>query len=88
MDRALADVLGVASALARLHVLDRHGRRRGRVFDLRIDWQPGEQRSPVVELIYGRTGWMERVGLAEKHPDSAAWSRVRDLTGQAVQLTD
>jgi hypothetical protein len=88
MDRTLADVLGTATALARLHVHDRQGRQRGRVFDLRVDWSPGDECSPVAELIYGRTGWMERVGLTEKRPDSAAWSRVREVTGQAVEVAD
>ena len=88
MDRAFADVLSLASTLARLHVRDARGRDRGRVFDLRVEWEPGDERSPVVEVIYGRTGWMERVGLVEKQPESAAWLRVREIAGQAVQLAD
>jgi hypothetical protein len=88
MDRPSADVLALASALARLHVRDAQGRDRGRVFDLRVDWVPGDERSVVTEVIYGSTGWMERVGLSEKRPDSAAWSRVRGIDGRVVQLTD
>jgi hypothetical protein len=88
MDRTLAAVLGLASALARWHVHDLQGRRRGRVFDLRVDWSPGDEHSPVAELVYGGTGWMERVGLTDKRAACAPWSRVREVTGQAVRVAD
>lgn len=88
MDRTLAAVLGRATALARWQVHDMQGRRRGRVFDLRVDWSPGDERSPIAELIYGRTGWMERVGLTDKRPQSAPWSRVSEVTGHAVHVAD
>jgi len=88
MDRPLAEVLGVATALARWHVHDLQGQHRGRVFDLRVDWSPGDGRSAVSELIYGKTGWMERVGLREKRPDSVAWSRVCEVNGESVRVAD
>ena len=88
MDRPLANVLNLATALARWQVHDLQGRRRGHVFDLRVNWNPGDERSPVADLVYGRKGWMEVVGLTEKRPESASWSRVREVTPDSVRVAD
>jgi hypothetical protein len=79
-----AQVLKSACAAQTLHVeAEDDGRALGHVFDLRCDWQPGAA-THVDELIYGRTGLLERVGLREQPPDSLPWSAVRGLRGKAI----
>ena len=73
-----------ACAAQTMHLVDGGGRRLGRVFDLRCDWRPGSQDACVDEIIYGRTGLLERVGLRERRPDSVRWSALRRVEGRAI----
>jgi hypothetical protein len=73
-----------ACAAQTMHIVDGGGRRLGHVFDLRCDWRPGDHDTCVDEIIYGRTGLLERVGLRERPPDSVRWSAVRGIEGRAI----
>ena len=60
------------------------GRELGRLFDLSCRWQPGEASSPIEDLIYGRIGWLERVGLVHEKPPSVPWTAVRRVEQRAI----
>jgi hypothetical protein len=62
------------------------GRAVGRLFDLSCPWTPGEARSPIGELVYGRAGLLERVGLLERQPPSVPWSAVQRVTTHGLVL--
>jgi hypothetical protein len=79
----VAEVLiGSACAAQTMHLVDGAGHRLGRVFDLRCDWRPGA--TEIDEIIYGRTGLLERVGLRERRPASVRWSALRRIDGRAI----
>ena len=83
--RAAEVMIESACAAQTMHLVDGAGRRLGRVFDLRCDWHPGGQATTCVdEIIYGRTGLLERVGLRERRPDSVPWSALRGVEGRAL----
>lgn len=67
-----------------LRLVAEGGRRLGRLFDLSCRWQPGEASSPVEELIYGRIGLLERVGMVDERPPSLPWSAVRRIGPDAI----
>jgi hypothetical protein len=60
------------------------GRRLGRLFDLGCRWQPGNERSAIEELVYGRIGLLERIGLVHEEPPSVPWSAVRRIEPEAI----
>jgi hypothetical protein len=60
------------------------GRRLGRLFDLGCRWQPGEERSVVEELVYGRIGLLERIGLVHEKPPSVPWAAVWRVEPRAI----
>lgn len=72
------------SALDAQRLVAEDGRRLGRLFDLACRWQPGEAASPIEELIYGRIGLLERVGLVHEKPPSVPWSAVRRIGPGAI----
>jgi sporulation protein YlmC with PRC-barrel domain len=63
------------------------GRALGHLFDLHCAWQPGEESSAVDELIYGRTGLLERLGLLHRQPASVPWSSVRRIEDKAIVVS-
>jgi hypothetical protein len=82
-------VIASACAAQTMHLVDGAGRRLGHVFDLRCDWRPGGQGATCVdEIIYGRTGLLERVGLRERRPDSVRWSAVRGVEGRSILVRE
>lgn len=87
--RAAEVVIESACAAQTMYLVDGAGRRLGRVFDLRCDWRPGERGTTCVdEVIYGRTGLLERVGLRERRPDSVRWSALRGVEGRALVVSE
>jgi sporulation protein YlmC with PRC-barrel domain len=72
-----------ACALDLMHIRTGDGRRIGRLFDLRGQWTPGEP-TVVDELIYGRVGLLERLGLGDGRPDSLPWSAVERIGDEIV----
>ncbi|HEX6707122.1 MAG TPA: hypothetical protein VF169_20360 [Albitalea sp.] len=80
-----ADGLSTACALEMMRVQTRDGRFLGHVFDLRCDWQPGQRNPPLIgEIIFGRRGLLERVGLRHVRPDSLPWSAVESVQGGVI----
>lgn len=63
-----------------MEVVDRDGRHLGRVVELRSAGEPehGDSRNArqVTELVYGRAGWLERLGLRAVEERRAAWTSV------------
>jgi sporulation protein YlmC with PRC-barrel domain len=68
------------SELLRMEVVDRDGKHLGRVVDLRSAGEPehGDSRAarPVTELIYGKAGWLERLGFRAVEERRASWASV------------
>ena len=80
-----ADVLNTACDLDLLRVRGSDGRFMGHVFDLRCDWRPGQDEPPVVdEIVFGRKGLAERLGLRHGDPQSAPWSAVQRIEGRTL----
>lgn len=68
----------MAVSAARIETTD--GRLLGHLFDLRTRWAPGQSHPLVVHaLVYGRRGWMERVGLRPRRLQTLPWSAVRRI---------
>jgi sporulation protein YlmC with PRC-barrel domain len=77
MDAPTARDLSSAVSLQRLRVRTTRGQRVGRVFDVRTTWTPGDPDPLRVEqVLVGRSGWMERVGLRPRHLDTVSWTDV------------
>lgn len=68
------------SELLRMEVVDRDGKHLGRVVDLRSAGEPehGDSRAArlVTELIYGKAGWLERLGFRAVEERRASWASV------------
>jgi sporulation protein YlmC with PRC-barrel domain len=66
--------------LIKMEVVDRDGNHLGRVVDLRCAGEPerGGLRAtlPVTELIYGKAGWLERLGFRAAEERRVAWASV------------
>ena len=73
-----------ACSLQLLHVVADDGRKLGRVFDLQCHWQPGAETSAIETVVYGRLGWMERMGFVVRKPETLPWSAVRELRGRTL----
>jgi sporulation protein YlmC with PRC-barrel domain len=88
MDRQAAEGLNSACDLDLLRVVTTDGRRLGHVFDLRCSWQPGQDDAPTVdEVVYGRTGLAERLGLTHRKPQSVPWSAVERIEGRVLVVS-
>src|SRR5206468_1602210 len=83
-----ADVLNTACAIDLMRIESESGRLLGHVFDLRCRWTPGEPQSPIDEIIFGRLGLLERIGLAERRPDGVRWSEVKALRDGVIIVAD
>jgi len=75
------------SELDARRLVDEDGRRLGRLFDLVCPWKPGEPQGTIEELVYGRVGLLERVGLVREKPPSVPWSAVRRIERQAIVVS-
>ena len=89
MVRAAAEVLNTACSLALMRVETADGRFLGHVFDLRCHWAPGQTRAPhIEEIIYGRSGLLERVGMVERRPSSVPWSAVKEIRDHTIVVDE
>jgi sporulation protein YlmC with PRC-barrel domain len=85
MARSAAEILNDACAFDLMRVQGTDGRFLGHVFDLRCPWQPGQAEPPVVEeIVFGRAGLAERVGLIERQPHGVPWSAVREVREEVI----
>ena len=66
--------------MAQLRLRDAGGRPLGRAHDFRCAWTPGQSEPPVVEaLVYGRRGWLWRVGFHHLPDQTLPWSAVQSI---------
>jgi hypothetical protein len=80
MAQPLARCLNSAIEMQLLRVRSTDGRFLGHVFDFRCRWQPGQQAPPVIEeVVYGRRGWLRRVGFHHLRDQTLPWSAVRSI---------
>lgn len=74
----------------KLEVVDERGRRLGHVVDLRCPGEPehGDTREarPVGELIYGKAGWLERLGFRSVEERRAPWESVLSIEGGKILI--
>jgi len=82
------DVLNRACAIDLMRIESEAGRSLGRVFDLRCRWRTGDRQSPVDQIVFGRRGLLERVGLAEGKAASLRWSAVKALRDGVIVVAD
>ena len=89
MAQQAADGLSTACGIELMRVQTRDGRFLGHVFDLRCGWRPGQRGAPVVgEIVFGRRGLLERVGLRQVRADSLPWSAVESVQDGVIVVVD
>ena len=68
------------------------GRFLGHVFDLRSRGEPehGETHDARVvnEIVYGRLGLLERLGIVRAEPDTIPWEAVKEIRGNKIIVQD
>jgi sporulation protein YlmC with PRC-barrel domain len=68
------------------------GRFLGHVFDLRSHGEPehGETHDARVvnEIVYGRLGLLERLGIVQAEPDTIPWEAVKEVRGNKIIVDD
>jgi sporulation protein YlmC with PRC-barrel domain len=78
------------SEVVGLEVVSASGDYLGHVVDLRCAGEPerGEERADrvVTEVIFGKLGWLERVGLRAVRQETVPWARVADLGAYRITL--
>jgi hypothetical protein len=78
-----AEILTTACGMELLRVETADGRFLGHVFDLRCRWN--DEGAPVLEeVLFGRRGWLERVGLMHGRPRSLHWHLVEGVRGNVI----
>jgi sporulation protein YlmC with PRC-barrel domain len=85
MADAPAEILISACRLDAMRVETSDGRFLGHVFDLRCRWQAGSKAAPVLDqIVYGRAGLLERVGLRRMKTHSVHWYLVEAIRDDAI----
>jgi hypothetical protein len=80
MVESTARILNSACSMELLRVETADGRYLGHVFDLRCRWDNDSPGEPVIDqLIYGQSGWLERLGLRHLQPRSVHWYLVETV---------
>ncbi|HZT61033.1 MAG TPA: hypothetical protein VFA21_20680 [Pyrinomonadaceae bacterium] len=68
------------------------GRFLGHVFDLRSHGEPehGETHDAraVNEVVYGRPGLLERLGIIRAETDAIPWEAVKEIRGNKIIVAD
>jgi hypothetical protein len=88
MDGTPPEVLSSACRSELMRIETRSGRRLGRLFDLRCSWAPGKAQPLIDEIVFGRVGLMERLGLKVHKPDSIPWSAVIEVRDGVLIVED
>ena len=81
-----------AHEFQRMSVVTEGGRLLGHVFDLRSRGEPeyGAPRDARVvdEIVYGRMGLFERLGLTQAEPQTIPWKAVKAIRGDQLIVDD
>lgn len=76
------------TTLVGIPVISADGRRLGRLMDLRCEREPGTHEYSVVSaIIFGRVGWLERLGLRIPKQDVAAWKYVESFDRREIRMS-
>ena len=81
-------VLNAASGLDGLRVETESGTFLGHLFDLRCRWRAGDDASAVHEIVFGRTGFLLRLGIATRAPCTLPWSAVKAVRPGVIVVAD
>ncbi|HWQ36676.1 MAG TPA: PRC-barrel domain-containing protein [Blastocatellia bacterium] len=80
------------SELLRMEVVARDGRHLGWVIDLRCAGEPehGDARPEriVSELVYGKAGWLERLGFRAVRERRTPWAAVTAIENGRIIIAD
>jgi hypothetical protein len=83
MAQSSAEVVKTACGMELMRVETADGRSLGYVFDLRCRWSGAD--APVLEeIIFGKRGWLERIGLRHTKPHSVHWYLVEAVRGNVI----
>jgi sporulation protein YlmC with PRC-barrel domain len=78
--------------LLSLEVVAQDGRHLGRVVELRCAGEPeyGASREArlVTELIYGKAGWLERLGFKALKERRVAWQSVKAIEERRILINE
>ena len=88
MAQAPAKVLSTASTLARMRVETVDGKQLGQLFDLRCQWRPGQSAPLLTEIVCGRRGLLERLGLRNARPTTVPWTAVQTIEGRVITVAN
>ena len=88
MAQASAKVLNTASRLGRMRVETVDGKQLGQLFDLRCQWRHGQSAPVVTELVCGRRGLLEQLGLRNAHPTTVPWTAVQSIEERVITVAN
>ena len=75
-----------------MEVVDRGGKHLGRVVELRSAGEPehGDSRNArqVTELIYGKAGWLERLGFRAVEGRRVAWASIIAIEDETIVIDE
>ena len=73
-----------------LEVLSRLGDRLGRVVDFRCASEPehgeGRPHCVVTEVVFGKAGWLERMGVRAVLEETVPWAEIETFGTQRITL--
>jgi sporulation protein YlmC with PRC-barrel domain len=88
MAQAPAKVLNTASPLELMRVETVDGKQLGHLFDLRCQWRTGQSAPVLTEIVCGRRGLLEHLGLRDAHPTTVPWTAVQAIEGRVITVAN
>jgi sporulation protein YlmC with PRC-barrel domain len=88
MAQAPAKVLTTASPLELMRVETVDGKQLGHLFDLRCQWRPGQGVPVLTEIVCGRRGLLEHLGLRDAQPTTVPWTAVQAIEGRVITVAN
>jgi hypothetical protein len=86
MAESSAEIVNTACGMELMRVETADGRALGYVFDLRCR-ASGDDAPVLEEIIFGKRGWLERVGLRRTKPHSVHWYLVEAVRGNVIVVS-
>jgi len=84
MAQHAAEILTTACGLELMRVETADGRLLGHVFDLRCRGTVDGDPPLLEEIVFGRSGWLERIGLRRSKPSTVHWYLVEAVRGNVI----